>query len=449
MTGVLDGVDVLDLTSGIAGPMTGMLLADHGARGHEDRAARRRPDPRVLAARRCGTAASAARCSTCDDAADRDRLLALAAQADVLLESYAPGTTAGLGIDYETLQRVNPRLVYCSITAYGDDGEHADRPRRRARRGAHRPPVGEPRRPRRHAGAPRRHRARVSRPRRARRLLGRRATSGPAVRRRAVGEHGVVLPRHAWRSAPRCACASRPGRGPARVDVAVPGCARHDALGVAAGRARRRPRTSRAGSATRGPRRACSGAPTAAGSTSGCPSPTSSSARPRATASQRTEKTTTPRNATTRIGMDVNEMLLLHHYQPLMAAAVAKFPSEPWVALGAEVGVPLQPLRSPEEALHDPRSCADGCVIEVDDPELGPVRQVGRVYELHACPTDAPTAPPVVGARHRRGARRGRRPRGLDAATATATRRGGARRRRSPASACSTSGSRSPDRGGR
>ena len=41
---------------------------------------------------------------------------------------------------------------------------------------------------------------------------------------------------------------------------------------------------------------------------------------------------------------------------------------------------------------------ADGCVIEVDDPALGPVRQVGRVYELHACPTAAPTAPPAIGA---------------------------------------------------
>ena len=113
---------------------------------------------------------------------------------------------------------------------------------------------------------------------------------------------------------------------------------------------------------------------------------------------ERNERTTRPRDAVTRIGMDVNEMLLLHHYQPLMAEAMAKFPSEPWVQLGAEVGVPLQPLRSPEEALHDDLLVADGCVIEVDDPELGPVRQVGRVYDLHACPTDAPTAPPSIGA---------------------------------------------------
>ncbi len=161
---------------------------------------------------------------------------------------------------------------------------------------------------------------------------------------------------------------------------------------------------------------------------------------------QRTEKTTRPREATTRIGMDVNEMLLLHHYQPLMAAAVAKFPSEPWVALGAEVGVPLQPLRSPEEALHDPAFLADGCVAEVVDPELGPVRQVGRVYELHGCPTEAPprhppsapTATPYerkpTRSRPSRRPRRRMRPRP---------------RRRSRVSACSTSGSPSPARGER
>ena len=152
----------------------------------------------------------------------------------------------------------------------------------------------------------------------------------------------------------------------------------------------------------------------------------------------------------TRIGMDVNEMLLLHHYQPLMAAAVAKFPSEPWVALGAEVGVPLQPLRSPEEALHDPALLADGCVIEVDDPELGPVRQVGRVYELHGVPDRRrPPRRRAVGADTDDGAGRGRRARGRRAAPATPSDAPRRRRRRSRASACSTSGSRSPGRGAR
>ena len=112
----------------------------------------------------------------------------------------------------------------------------------------------------------------------------------------------------------------------------------------------------------------------------------------------RTPDTKAPREASLRIGTEASDIVLLQHFQPLMAAAVAKFPSEDWIALAADVGIPLQPLRSPEEALHDPLFLADGCVIEVDDPELGPVRQVGRVYQLHACPTDPPTAPVRPGA---------------------------------------------------
>ena len=52
----------------------------------------------------------------------------LAAQADVVVESFRPGVTARLGIDFETLATGNPRLIYCSITGYGRDNSHSDRP---------------------------------------------------------------------------------------------------------------------------------------------------------------------------------------------------------------------------------------------------------------------------------------------------------------------------------
>ena len=73
MTGVLDGLEVLDLSWGIAGPMAGMLLADHGAQVTKSsrRAATRSAACRV---RGCGTGASAARCSTSHDPSDRDRV---------------------------------------------------------------------------------------------------------------------------------------------------------------------------------------------------------------------------------------------------------------------------------------------------------------------------------------------------------------------------------------
>ncbi len=51
----------------------------------------------------------------------------LATEADVLLEGFRPGVTARLGIGWETLRALNPRLVYCAITGYGQDGPYRDR----------------------------------------------------------------------------------------------------------------------------------------------------------------------------------------------------------------------------------------------------------------------------------------------------------------------------------
>src|SRR5581483_10855069 len=57
----------------------------------------------------------------------REIFLRLAREADVVLEGFRPGVTARLGIDYETLRKENPRLVYCAITGYGQDGPYRDR----------------------------------------------------------------------------------------------------------------------------------------------------------------------------------------------------------------------------------------------------------------------------------------------------------------------------------
>ena len=127
MTGVLDGMIVLDLSRGISGPMAGMLLADHGA----------------IVTRIEGPAGDpfesmsgyqvwqrGKRRATLDlrSAMDRACFLGLVRRADVVLESFSPGATKELGIDYASLQADNPRLVYCSITGYGSSGSLADRP---------------------------------------------------------------------------------------------------------------------------------------------------------------------------------------------------------------------------------------------------------------------------------------------------------------------------------
>lgn len=57
-----------------------------------------------------------------------DVLRRLAARADVLIENFKPGTMARMGLDYPALATLNPRLVYCSLTGYGQTGPYRDRP---------------------------------------------------------------------------------------------------------------------------------------------------------------------------------------------------------------------------------------------------------------------------------------------------------------------------------
>ena len=110
MASVLEGVKVLDLSSGIAGPIAGMLLSDHGA--HIVKVEPPGGDPLR------GTAGYDAwirgrRSVELDlkDADDNATFLALASDADVVLESFSPGTTVRLGIDFFIMIRANPRFI--------------------------------------------------------------------------------------------------------------------------------------------------------------------------------------------------------------------------------------------------------------------------------------------------------------------------------------------------
>lgn len=62
------------------------------------------------------------------DAEDRKRLLDLIASADVFLEGFRPGKLAAYGLGYDDLARLNPRLIYCSISGYGQTGPYRNRP---------------------------------------------------------------------------------------------------------------------------------------------------------------------------------------------------------------------------------------------------------------------------------------------------------------------------------
>jgi len=58
----------------------------------------------------------------------KEILYELAAEADVFVENFRPGTAAKLGVDYETIKEYNDSIIYCSISAFGETGPWSDRP---------------------------------------------------------------------------------------------------------------------------------------------------------------------------------------------------------------------------------------------------------------------------------------------------------------------------------
>jgi len=124
---VLHEFTVLDLTEGSAGPVATMLLADHGA----DVVKVERPggDPfRETAAYTVWNRSKRSVILDLRDDGDRATFAALAETADVVIDSFSPATAVALGYDPAALRAANPRLVTCSITGYGPDGEWRDRP---------------------------------------------------------------------------------------------------------------------------------------------------------------------------------------------------------------------------------------------------------------------------------------------------------------------------------
>jgi crotonobetainyl-CoA:carnitine CoA-transferase CaiB-like acyl-CoA transferase len=134
MTAALEGIRVVDLTSVLSGPLCTMMLGDAGAdvikvespagdqartwgppfwgdQGAEFLAVNRNKRSIVLDLK---------------TAAGRDALFALCKTADVLVENYRRGVPERLGIHYEAIREINPRIVYCSISGFGDGGPRRD-----------------------------------------------------------------------------------------------------------------------------------------------------------------------------------------------------------------------------------------------------------------------------------------------------------------------------------
>jgi len=61
------------------------------------------------------------------DPGSREKLETLISDADVLVEQFRPGVMQRLNLDYDSVRAINPRIVYCSITGYGQFGERSQR----------------------------------------------------------------------------------------------------------------------------------------------------------------------------------------------------------------------------------------------------------------------------------------------------------------------------------
>ena len=139
MPGPLDGIRVFDLARILAGPTCTQLLGDLGAD--------------VIKIERPG-AGDLSRSSITDDPDGLDNpvfrslnrnkrsialdlrgeagkavVFDLAKNADVVVENFRPDVKKRLGIDYKTLSKINPKLIYASISGFGQDGPYANRPK--------------------------------------------------------------------------------------------------------------------------------------------------------------------------------------------------------------------------------------------------------------------------------------------------------------------------------
>ncbi|MCE0881724.1 CaiB/BaiF CoA transferase family protein [Pseudomonas putida] len=134
--GPLAGLRVIEMAHVMSGPVGGLFLADMGADvikvekidGGDD--TRRTVPPAIngeaasymiLNRNKRGIAVDA------KHPKGRDVLLRLMASADIVLENYRPGAMKKMGLGYEELRKLNPGLIYCSISGFGNDGPYAQR----------------------------------------------------------------------------------------------------------------------------------------------------------------------------------------------------------------------------------------------------------------------------------------------------------------------------------
>jgi crotonobetainyl-CoA:carnitine CoA-transferase CaiB-like acyl-CoA transferase len=381
--GVLAGIEVLDLTWGIAGPMATMLLADHGAL-----VTKIEPpggDPfRAQAGYHVWHRGKRSAVLDLKSGPDRDTFGALAERADVVIESFAPGVTERLGIDYPTLSAANDRLVYCSITAYGRGTRDAGRPGYdalvQARTGLQWEQQGWP------GGVY--HLTGKDAP------LGEVEIPNGAVDR-AAGPRPVFVASR-WPSVGACHLAAigisaallareKTGHGQWVETSLLQG-----AMGASAALWQRAENPDVPGYASwiydgRAPKGLFQCAD-GRWVYYAFPSPGFVFNAAGQEELRAGEGTVLPRQDADRLGADQYELAVVMDLYPRLRQAFRRFTADEWVRVAAEVGVPLCHVLSPREAFSYPPFLEDGCVVEIDDPEVGRIRGCGVTYHLASSP---------------------------------------------------------------
>ena len=133
--GALSGLRILDLTRVLAGPFCTMMLADMGAEVIKIEEPVKGDDTRHFAPFQNGESSYYMNLNRGKKGVTlnlkgkgREMFLELVRSADVVVENYRPGTMDKLGLGYDTLKAVNPRLVYAAVSGFGDTGPYRLRP---------------------------------------------------------------------------------------------------------------------------------------------------------------------------------------------------------------------------------------------------------------------------------------------------------------------------------
>jgi crotonobetainyl-CoA:carnitine CoA-transferase CaiB-like acyl-CoA transferase len=382
MSGAFKNLQVLDLSWGMAGPMTTMFLADNGADVVRVEPPSGDPFASQTGYRVWNRGKRSVRLDL-HDQSDRRQFTEMTRRADLVVDSFSIGTMEKLGLDHEALAALNPQIITCSITAYGEHRVHRDRPGFDALVAARTGLLFDQK--------------------------GRRGTAmeyicgrpGPLAEFdapeglvRGANRVGPIFPRTPWPSI---------------------GATYFATLGIAAAlRAR-----EASGFGQRVSTSLLQGAlaavalnwqrvedpdaplywmwPVDSRSIEGLyecadgkwvhhwtlrPSWVLSAAEGASLSS--IDLGTSYRDDPDRVSMEPDGLLTGLFLHDQLAEAFKKFPAHEWVVAAEDAGLGISIVRSPREALADEAFLADGCVVEVDDAEEGLIRHVGPLLEFSA-----------------------------------------------------------------